>query len=191
MKQTKRYHGWLPAISLALLTALTLALAGCGSSSKSETPSKTTATGSLTSTGGNSGASALTVSAPAGVTLSIPANTTFTDAGGNPVSGSIATSVAYSTVAGDLPAAAATLPAGTTLVAFADVSLTGAAAAVKNFSQPVALGIQIPAASAAAGDALVVYSFNGSAWSFAGTELVGSNGVIAPSVSQLSVWGVF
>jgi fibronectin type 3 domain-containing protein len=191
MKQMKQLTGWFFA---AFLSVALLALAGCGGGSSS-TPAatKTTSTGVLSVTGGNSGAAALTVAAPAGVTLSIPANTALTDGSGNPVSGSLDSSVSYSTSAADLPAAAQTLPSGATLVAFADVTLATPSAQVRNFSQPVALGFQIPAATAAVGDALVVYSFDGTsgAWSFAGTELVDANRVLPPAVNHLSIWGVF
>jgi hypothetical protein len=188
----KHLHGWLSIVSLTLLT---LALAGCGGGGggAAAAPTKTTATGTLSATGGTSGATALSVAAPAGVTLSISANTAFTDTAGNPVSGSIDTSVGYSTTTSDLPAAAQTLPAGATLVAFADVSFAGATAQVKNFSKPVSLGFKVPAGAAATGAALALYSFDSSTgqWSFARTETVDSSGNITPGVSHLSIWGVF
>jgi hypothetical protein len=189
MKQMNQLKGWLCA---GLLTLLMLAMTACGGSSS--TPStKTTTTGSLSTTGGNSGASALAVAVPAGVTLSVPANTSFTDALGNPVTGSLSTSVGYSTKTADLPSAAAALPAGTSLVAFADVSVASATAQVKNFSQPIALGFQVPSSVAVPGDAVVVYSFDGGSnqWSFAGTQIVDANGVVSQGVSHLSIWGLF
>jgi fibronectin type 3 domain-containing protein len=189
MKRMNQLKGWLCA---GLLTLLMLAMTACGGSSS--TPStKTTTTGSLSTTGGNSGASALAVAVPAGVTLSVPANTSFTDALGNPVTGSLSTSVGYSTKTADLPSAAAALPAGTSLVAFADVSVASATAQVKNFSQPISLGFQVPSSVAVPGDAVVVYSFDGGSnqWSFAGTQIVDANGVVSQGVSHLSIWGLF
>jgi len=190
MNQIKRWMGWLAVISLTLAM---LALAGCGGSSADPAASKTTATGTVSATGGNSGASTVSVAAPAGVTVSIPANTAFTDGSGNPVSGTLATTVGYSKSAADLPAAAATVPAGSQLVAFADVSVVGGATTVKNFSNPVTIVFQVPAGVAATGDPLTVYSFDsGTArWNFAGTEIVDASGNISHSVSHLSVWGLF
>jgi hypothetical protein len=195
MIKRKRSMGWLAASSLTLLM---LALAGCGggSSDKAGTDtasSKSTATGSISATDGNSGASALSLSAPAGVTLSIPANTAFTDSSDSPVTGSIATTVSYSNQVADLPVAARTVPAGSTMVAFADVSMAGGAAVVKNFSNPAVLVFKVPAGVAATGDVLTVYSFDSSAakWNFAGSEIVDADGNISPSVRHLSIWGLF
>lgn len=172
----------LPAVCM-LLAALTLA--GCGGGGSAPAATRTTSTGSV-NTGG---AAVLAVSAPAGVTLSIPASTTFSDNAGNPVTGSIPTSVSYSTVAADLPPAARQLPAGTALAAFTDISM----GAVKHFSQPVNLAINVSASGAKPGDAMPVYSFDTAAgtWSFAGTELVDGSGNISPQVTHLSTWGVF
>ena len=192
MKQMKRLQGWFSVPTLALLM---LAVAGCGggSSVTAPPPTKTTATSVLTATSGNSGAAALSVTAPAGVTVSIPANTAFTDAAAAPVSGSLAASVGYSTTVADLPTAAQTLPASATLVAFADISLASTTAQVKNFSKPVSLGFKIPATVAAPGAALAVYSFDSTSglWSFARSETVDAGGNITPGVSHLSIWGVF
>ena len=190
MNRKKRLQLWLPAIGLALLT---LALAGCGGSSSGTAPTKTTAAASISTTGGNSGASVLSVAAPAGVTLSIPAGTVFTDISGNPVTGTIATTVGYSPSSSDLPAAASTLPAGTSLVAFADVSLTGATAQVKYFSKPVSLVFAVPSGAGKPGDVLVVYSFDSSTglWGFAGTEVVDASGNISSPVTHLSIWALF
>ena len=191
MKQMKRLQGWFSVLTLALLM---LAVAGCGGgSSTAPPPTKTTANSVLTATSGNSGAAALSVTAPAGVTVSIPANTAFTDAAAAPVSGSLNASVGYSTSVADLPTAAQTLPVSATLVAFADISLASATAQVKNFSQPVSLGFKIPAAVALPGAALAVYSFDASTglWSFARMETVDPGGNVTPGVSHLSIWGVF
>jgi hypothetical protein len=174
-------------------TLLALTLAGCGGGgSSSEVETKSTATGTITATAGNSGATALSLQAPAGVTLSIPADTRLTDASGNPVSGAIATTVSYSTSPAALPATAATLPAGTTLVSYADVELAGATA-VKSFSRPATLTFKVPAGAAATGDPLVLYSFDGGTgqWSFAGTEIVDADGNVSTGITHLSIWGLF
>jgi hypothetical protein len=190
MEKMQRMTGWLSATTL---TVLMLALAGCGGGSKTPAATQVTKTGALSVTGGTSGASGLTVETPAGVTLAIPANVALTDGTGTAVSGSLTTSVSYSATAADLPAAARALPADTSLVAFADVSLASATAQVTKFSRAVALGFKVPSATAVAGDPLVAYSFDSStgAWSFAGTEIVDVDGVLTPSVTHLSIWGVF
>ena len=189
MKELKQKTWRLGAVAVALL-----ALAGCGGGGgTSSNGTSTSATGTISTTNGNSGASALALAAPAGVTLSIPADTELTDNSGNPVAGSIATSVSYSTTAADLPAAAGALPSGTSLVAFADVTLTGSTASVKNLSRPATMTFKVPAGSAATGDALVLYSFDAGAgqWSFAGTEIVDAEGNVSTGVGHLSVWGLF
>jgi fibronectin type 3 domain-containing protein len=181
-KQVKR---WLSAIGVAFLA---VAINGCGGNGGTATTTKVTALGSVSTSNGST-TTALPVSAPSGVTLSIPALTTMTDAAGAPVSGSIATSVSYSTAAADLPQAASQLPAGATLVAFADISMGN----VKQFSAPIALAINVTASGAKAGDAMTVYSFDSAtgAWTFAGTESVDASGNISPSVTHLSIWAVF
>lgn len=190
MKQLKGMNWRLRAVAVALLT---LALAGCGGGdASSENGTRSTTTGSISTTNGNSGATAQALTAPAGVALSIPASTVLTDGTGAPVSGSIATSVSYSTTASDLPPAARTLPTGSSLVAFADVTLTGAGTSVKNFSNPATMTFKVPAGVAATGDALVLYSFEAGAgqWSFAGTEIVDADGNVSTGVNHLSIWAL-
>jgi fibronectin type 3 domain-containing protein len=179
-KQLKR---WLSAASVALLA---LGLAACGTDATPST--KVTATGSVSTLTGTT-ASKLVVASPTAVTLSIPTLTTMTDAVGTPVTGSIDTTVAYATAVADLPPAARTLPTGATLAAFADITL----GTVKSFSQPVALTINVPVTSATTGDALTVYNFNSTTgtWTYAGTEIVDASGNISPTVTHLSIWGVF
>ncbi|MBJ6725297.1 fibronectin type III domain-containing protein [Geomesophilobacter sediminis] len=182
MKFTKTHLGWVALLGIFAL----LGLYGCGGSSSSAT--KATATGNLSTTNGTT-ASQVAVTAPSGVSLAIPAATTLLDGSGAPVTGSIATSVSYSTTPADLPAAAQTLPAGTTLAAFADISM----GSVKTFSSPVALAISVPAAVAQPGDLLAVYSFDSGTgvWTSAGTYAVDSNGAVSPQVTHLSIWAVF
>ncbi|HJV35201.1 fibronectin type III domain-containing protein [Geomonas sp.] len=187
----KNLKGWLSAICVALY-ALSLTACGGGGSTTvltNQTPAtKFTATGSFSTATGTI-ASSQSVSAPTGVTLTIPAGTTLTDASGNPVTGTISTSVSASAVASDLPHAAATLPTGNTLAAFADITL----GTVKHFSQPVTLAINVTASGAKTGDAVTVYSFDSTnnTWTFAGTYIVDANGNVSPIVTHLSIWGVF
>lgn len=184
MNVKKRLSWWLPVVGIALLTFV---LAGCGGGSS--TPTMTTTTGSVSTTNGTT-AAALSINAPTGVTLSIPANTTFTNISGHPVTGTVSTSVSYSISTADLPAAARTLPANTTaLAAFVDISM----GTVKYFSNPISLAISVTSSGAKPGDALVVYSFDSSTnqWTFAGTAIVDANGNISPVVTHLSIWAVF
>lgn len=187
----KNLKGWLSAICVALYALSLAACGGGGGTTAITTPvaaTKTTATGSFSTATGTTTASQ-SVTAPSGVTLTIPAGTTLTDASDNPVTGTVSTSVSVSTVASDLPHAAATLPAGNTLAAFTDITL----GTVKHFSQPVSLAINVTASGAKTGDALTVYSFDDTAnsWTFAGTYIVDANGNISPVVTHLSIWGVF
>ncbi|UFS70973.1 fibronectin type III domain-containing protein [Geomonas sp. RF6] len=161
------------------------ALAGCGGGGGSSVPATQTVTaGTVTTTNGTTAAQ-LTVATPAGLTLSIPSGTTLTDASGTPVSGSVSTSVSYSTTASDLPAAAATLPAGTALAGFTNIDM----GTVKSFSQPVALTMKV--AGVSAGDTVELYSFSSSAWKYEGLQTVSSAGTITPSITHLSVWAAF
>ena len=187
MNQRKHLKIGIAAIGLLILT---LALAGCGGANDPlAQPTMTIAAGTVTTTAGTTGATAVPVPAPVGVTMSIQPTTTLTDGSGIPVSGTIATSVSYSVVAKDLPSAASTMPAGTTLTAFVDISL----GAVKNLSRPLTILINVTANGAKTGDALAVYSFNSTTnqWTFAGTEVVDANGNVAPTINHLSLWGVF
>jgi hypothetical protein len=182
MNQKNQSVWWLSIVGLILLG---LALTGCGGSSSSPIATATTTTGNMSVTNGT--VSAVTpVTAPSGVTLSIPAGTVLTDASNSLVNGTIATSVSYSGSMSDLPAAAGTLPAGTTLAAFVDISM----GTVKYFSNPVSLTINVTASGAKTGDAMVVYSFDTSTnlWTFAGTEIVDASGNISPRVTHLSIW---
>ena len=186
----KQHVKWRPlAIGVALLA---MALTGCGGSGSSSAPTvaatKVTGLGVINTTNGST-TSDLAVTAPTGVTLLIPALTTLTDSSGAPVTGDVATSVSYSTVAADLPQAASQLPAGVTLAAFADISI----GTVKHFSQPIAISINVTASGAKPGDALTVYSFDSTTgiWTFAGTVIVDANGNVSPSVNHLSIWGAF
>jgi hypothetical protein len=143
----------------------------------------------VTTTTGTTGSSSTTVPAPAGVTVSIQSATTMSDASGAPVTGTIATSVAHSATAADLPAAARTLPAGTTLVNFIELDM----GAVKTFSRPLNVAVNVVSAGAAVNEALVVYAFNATSnqWVFGGTEVVGADGTVTPDIDHLSVWGIF
>jgi len=166
----------------AAIVATVAALAGCGGGGGTSTVATTT--GSINTPNGTT-ATQLAVSAPAGVALSIPAGTTLTDGSGTPVTGTVNTTVSYSTKTTDLPTAAATLPAGTALAGFADITM----GTVKNFSQPVSL--TLPVVGASAGDTLEVYSFSSSAWKYEGQQSVTSSGTITPTISHLSVWAAF
>jgi hypothetical protein len=177
---------WKVSVIGFILTGL--ALAGCGGGGGSSTSIMTTVTGSVSTVDGTTDA-VVPVTAPTEVTLSIPAGTTLTDASSNPVSGTVPTSVGYSTSAKDLPAAATTLPAGSALAVFVDIRM----GAVKYFSNPVSLAIDVTSSGAIAGDAMVVYYFDSSTsqWRFGGTEIVDADGNISPTVTHLSVWAVF
>jgi len=179
-------RSWRAAVGVAILS---LALAGCGGSSTTTTTgTKTTTTSSITTTATTS--SEVKVAVPTGVTLSIPAQTAFTNISGNPVSGTIQTSVSYSTSATDLPQGASSkLPAGTTLAAFVDISMGN----VKYFSQPINLTINVSSSGAKTGDAVPVYTYDNTtnAWSFAGTNIVDASGNVSPTVTHLSIWGAF
>ena len=182
-------------LSFVVLVVLTAAIAACGGGNGSTQATKVTALGTVTTTNGTTGPAAVPVAAPGGVTVAIPANTTLKDASGNPVTGTISTSVGYSTASADLPAGAGTLPSGTTLDAFVDIAMSSStpAATVKTLSNPLTIAISVASSGAKAGDALVVYSFDGGSgqWSFAGTEIVDANGNVSPTVAHFSVWGVF
>ena len=191
MNRMKQLKSWL---SVICLVALATALAGCGGGSGAAA-TKVTALGTLTTATGTTGAAAVPVTAPSGVTVAIPANTTLKDLSGAPVTGVISTSVGYSTAVADLPAAAGTLPGGTSLAAFVDITMSSAspAATVKTLSNPRAITINVASSGAKTGDSLVVYSFDSGTgqWTFAGTEIVDANGNISPTVSHFSIWGAF
>jgi fibronectin type 3 domain-containing protein len=185
----KQLKSWLSSMCLVVLT---LAVAACGGGSSSQA-TKVTASGTLSAPTGVTGANAVTVTAPAGSTVAIPANTSLLDGSGNPVTGTISTSVGYSTSKADLPTAAATAPTGATLAAFVDIVMSSSSQTVKTLSNPLAITINVTASGAKPGDSLVVYSFDSAAgaWTFQGTELVDANGNISPTVSHFSIWGVF
>ncbi len=185
MKRKQLTIGWLAGVCLTLLM---LTLAGCAGSDTTPLATKTTASGTMNTTTGTT-AAVVPVTAPTGVTLSIPAGTVLTDGSGNPVTGDITTTVGYSTTTADLPTAASTLPAGSTLATFVDISM----GTVKHFSNPLTIAINVASSGAKAGDAITVYSFDSGTnlWTYAGTEIVDTNGNISPTVTHLSIWGLF
>ena len=176
MKRMKLLKSWLSIISLVVLTAVMTACGGSGS---------VTLPGTINTAAVAAGN--VTVPTPTGVTLSIPAGTTFTDTSGNPVTGAITTSVTYATTADALTAAEKTPPPDSVLAAYVDISM----GTVKHFSKSISLAINVPTSVAKSGDTMTVYSFDGTQWNFEGTAIVDSNGNITPTVTHLSIWGVF
>jgi fibronectin type 3 domain-containing protein len=190
MTRKQQLKSWLSLICLVVLTA---AIAACGGGGSSQT-TKVTASGTISAPTGVTGASAVAVTAPVGATVAIPATTSLLDGSGNPVTGTITTSVGYATSKADLPTAAATTaPTGATLAAFVDIVMSNSSQTVKTLSNPLAITINVTSSGAKPGDSLVVYSYDSTAgaWTFQGTELVDANGNISPTVSHFSIWGVF
>jgi hypothetical protein len=169
------------------LVALTLGMVGCGNDTT--TPiitapiTKTTTAGSVTIDGTQQ-----TVASPSAATITIPAGSALTDTNGLAVTGSQTTTVSYSTKAADLPAAAATLPAGATMAAMLDITIGTAV----NFSTPLSIVLNVTPA-AAVGDTVVIYSFNttSNTWEVSDTLTVAANGTVSFTARHLSIWAAF
>ena len=181
MNNLKKIFPVLASICLALLM---VTMVGCGGSDSSSTQStKTTTTGSITLS-----TTASDVPAPTGNTVTIQANSALTDSSGTAVTGTVATSVSYSSSKADLPAAAATLPTGTTLAAFLDITIGTAT----NFTPGMPIKLNVSPA-AVAGDTVVIYNFNSTTkvWEIADTLIVATDGTVSFTVRHLSTWAAF
>lgn len=175
----------IPLLLCLFLAPLTLTMSGCGGDGNDSTStSLVTTTGTVTA----GSATEQTVPSSAGAVITIPANTTMTDASGQPLSGAQATAVGYSTATSDLPGAAQTLPTGCTLAAFLDLTIGTA----KNFSKALDITLTVTPA-AAAGETVALYSFDSSTngWEVADTLTVASDGTVNFTIRHLSVWAVF
>jgi hypothetical protein len=190
-KMKKFRNVWTLFTSLLLLLSMA-GLPGCGGGSSSTTssttnPTLTTTTDSVTATNGVVTA-AKSLQSPTGNSVTIQANTTLTDSSDQLVSGDIPTSVGYSTSTTDLPTAAATLPSGTALAAFLDISIGSA----ENFTPGLQITLDVGSA-AKAGDTVVIYNFSSSTnqWTVEDTLTVASDGTVSFTVRHLSIWAAF
>jgi hypothetical protein len=89
-----------------------------------------------------------------------------------------------------LPAAASALPSNRSVLAFIDLTATDGSKAVKTFSQPAAVGLNLAGTGAGAGDSVAIFSFDGTSWSASpeGTVIVDANQHANFSMGHLSVW---
>lgn len=165
------------------LAVPTLTMTGCGGDGSSS-DDVTTTTGTVTA----GSADEQTVPSSAAAVITIPANTTMTDANDQVLNGAQATTVSYSTSTDELPAAARTLPNGCTLAAFLDITIGTA----ENFTPALEITLDVTPA-AAAGETVALYSFNtaSNTWEVADTLTVAADGTVSFSVRHLSVWAVF
>ncbi len=170
-----------------------LSLAGCGGGT--ETPqsiaTKTTVTGSITANESGTITVSTPVPSPLGNTLTIQANTLLTEdaAGAIPVTGSITTTASYSANGADLPASAMTLPAGATLAAFMDIDL----GAVKYFSKPMRMILNVVSGGAGVGTIVAFYTFdtNTNLWEPVDNSTVAQDGTASLSIHHLSIYAAF
>lgn len=183
-----------PLLLCVCIFALMLALTGCGGGGggddSSSSSTLTTTTGTITA----GSASAQTVASPATAVITLPANTVITDASSIALSGTLATSVGYSTSTDDLRPAAKSLPSGYTLAGFLDISIKENSSNItaKYFSNALQVKLTVTP-TAAVGDTLVLYTFNttSNSWEIADTLTVASDGTVSFSLRHLSIWGVF
>lgn len=183
-----------PLLLCVCIFALMLALTGCGGGGggddSSSSSTLTTTTGTITA----GSASAQTVASPAAAVITLPANTVITDASNIALSGTLATSVGYSTSTDDLRPAAKSLPSGCTLAGFLDISIKENSSNItaKYFSKALQVKLTVTP-TAAVGDTLVLYTFNttSNSWEIADTLTVASDGTVSFSLRHLSIWGVF
>jgi hypothetical protein len=180
-----------PLLLCVCISALMLALSGCGGGGGDDSSSTmTTTTGTVTAGSAND----QTVASPAAATITLPANTTITDENNAALSGSLDTSVGYSTSTDDLRPAAKTLPNGCTLAAFLDISLKESSSntTAKYFSKALQVKLTVTPA-AAAGETVVLYTFNTTTnvWEISDTLNVAQDGTVSFSLRHLSIWGVF
>jgi hypothetical protein len=180
MKRLKQVFPVLASIGLALSI---LTMVGCGSNSDNNQATKSTTNGSIPLS-----AAASTVPAPSGNSVTIRQNSTLTDSSNNPVTGTVATSVTYSTSAINLPTDATTLPTGATLAAFLDISIGTA----KNITPALSITLNVSPA-AAAGDTVEIYNFNSATnnWVIVDTLTVAADGTVSFTVRHLSIWAAF
>ena len=75
------------------------------------------------------------------------------------------------------PAPASTLPSNRSVLAFIDLAVTDGSKAVKTFSQPATVGLNLTGTGASPGDSVALYSFDGTNWSTSpeGTVIVDGN----------------
>ena len=177
------------------LALVMMALSGCGSSDTStpaqSTGTKTTSEGTVAANTSGIVPASTGISAPLGNTLTFRQDTLLsTDVSGtNPVTGSIPTRVIYSTTAGDLPAAAQTLPSGSTLAAFLDIDM----GAAKYFSETLQVKLNVISGGANVGDTVAIYYFNDATntWEPGDVVTVSSDGTVTFTVRHLSIWAAF
>jgi fibronectin type 3 domain-containing protein len=104
---------------------------------------------------------------------------------------SIPTIVVYSSSATDLPSEAQTLPAGTTLAGFLDISISNGL--VEKFSKTLSVTMNISSVKFNAGDPVVIYSFDSTSkkWVLEDTVFAAADGTVKFSIKHLSVWAAF
>lgn len=180
----KKINLLISMLMCACLAAFALTMSGCGGGDSNSASTAKTVSGAITA--GSS--SAQTIQSPSEATISLPANTTITDANGQTLSGSLTTTVGYSTSTSDLPSSIIRLPNNATLAAFLDISVGTA----KYFSKAVDIKLSVSPA-AAAGDTVMIYSYNTTtgSWDPSDTLTVATDGTVSFTIRHLSIWAAF
>jgi hypothetical protein len=181
----KRF-GEIVKLSIILTFGLLITFVmGCGGGGGGSVAAPTTSTSAGTvpaSATGTTPAVATTVASPVGSTMSLQPSTTLTNASGQPVTGTITTSVTYATSPDKLPAAAVTqiMP---DVAVFLDIDM----GTVKTISPPLTAKMSVP--GIAAGTLVDIYSFNGTDWVLETADVpVAADGTVSVNIGHLSIW---
>ncbi|NDP41031.1 MAG: hypothetical protein GZ093_20325 [Rhodoferax sp.] len=126
-----------------------------------------------------------------GTTVTLPLGTKLMDSSGAALNGAAATlTLTSADNSRFLPAAAAALPSNRSMLAFIDLTATDGSKTVKTFSQPVAVALNLTGTGVSAGDAVALYSFDGTSWSGSpeGVVIVDTNQTAHFNMGHLSIW---
>ena len=169
-------------------STLVLFLAACGGGDDGPgSASSSTATAPLSS---GATTAAATISA-GGATVTLPSATKLLDSNGAALVGAAATlTLTSADNSRFMPAPASTLPSNRSVLAFIDLAITDGSKAVKTFSQPATVGLNLTGTGANAGDSVALYSFDGTNWSTSpeGTVIVDGNLHVNFNMGHLSIW---